>query len=76
MGVGAGLYMYVVVVQKFTFAISSPDEFLLVFPIILYCIIMRPIVTDVVACMVSLAALSVGLSVTIVGLSWAQGTVY
>ena len=27
MGVGAGLYMYVVVVQKFTFAISS-DEFL------------------------------------------------
>jgi len=29
MGVGACLYMYVVVVQKFTFAISSPDEFLL-----------------------------------------------
>jgi len=29
MGVGAGLYMYVVVVQKFTFAISSPGEFLL-----------------------------------------------
>jgi len=29
MGVGAGLYMYVVVVQKFMFAISSPDEFLL-----------------------------------------------
>ena len=29
MGVGAGLYMYVVVVHKFTFAISSPDEFLL-----------------------------------------------
>jgi len=28
MGVGAGLYMYVVVVQKFTFAISSPDEFM------------------------------------------------
>ena len=28
MGVGAGLYMYVVVVQKFTFAMSSPDEFL------------------------------------------------
>jgi len=28
MGVGVGLYMYVVVVQKFTFAISSPDEFL------------------------------------------------
>ena len=31
MGVGADLYMYVVVVQKFTFAISSPDEFLLPF---------------------------------------------
>ena len=29
MGVGAGLYMYVVVLQKFTFAISSLDEFLL-----------------------------------------------
>jgi len=28
-GVGAGLYMYDVVVKKFTFAISSPDEFLL-----------------------------------------------
>jgi len=28
MGVGAGLYMYVVVVQKFMFTISSPDEFL------------------------------------------------
>jgi len=28
MGVGAGLYVYVVVVQKFMFAISSPDEFL------------------------------------------------
>jgi len=28
MGVGSGLYMYVVVVQKFTFAISSRDEFL------------------------------------------------
>jgi len=26
MGVGAGLYMYVV--KKFTFAVSSPDEFL------------------------------------------------
>ena len=37
---------------------------------------MQPVVTDVVACMVSLTALSVGLSVTIVGLSWAQGTVY
>jgi len=30
MGVGAGLYMYDVVVKKFTFAISSPDEFLVV----------------------------------------------
>jgi len=26
MGVGAGLFMYDVVVKKFTFAISSPDE--------------------------------------------------
>jgi len=29
MGVGAGVCMYDVVVEKFTFAISSPDEFLL-----------------------------------------------
>ena len=29
MVVGAGLYMYDVVAKKFTFAISSPDEFLL-----------------------------------------------
>jgi len=29
MGIGAGLYMCDVVVKKFTFAISSPDEFLL-----------------------------------------------
>jgi len=28
MGVDTGLYMYDVVVKKFTFAISSPDEFL------------------------------------------------
>ena len=28
MSVGAGLYMCDVVVKKFTFAISSPDEFL------------------------------------------------
>ena len=28
MDVGAGLYMHDVVVKKFTFAISSPDEFL------------------------------------------------
>jgi len=33
MGVGAGLYMYVVV-QKFTFAVSSPDEFLLIIDLI------------------------------------------
>jgi len=33
MGVSAGLYMYDVVVKKFTFAISSRDEFLL------YCIV-------------------------------------
>ena len=31
MGVGASLYMYDVVVKKFTFAISSPDEILLRF---------------------------------------------
>jgi len=31
MGVGAGLYIYDVVVKKFTFAISSPDEFLFTF---------------------------------------------
>jgi len=29
MGVGAGLYVYDVVVKKFTFAIPSLDEFLL-----------------------------------------------
>jgi len=34
MGVGARLYMYVVVVQKFTFAISSPDELLFYRPVI------------------------------------------
>ena len=33
MGVGAGLYMYVVVVQQFTFAISSPGEFLFIYAI-------------------------------------------
>ena len=42
MGVGAGFYMYVVVVQKFTFAISSPEEFLLIFGGLLY----RPPFTD------------------------------
>ena len=38
MGIGPGL-MYVVVVQKFTFAISSPDEFL-------YWLEVREILTD------------------------------
>jgi len=33
MGVGAGLYMYNVVVKMFMFAISSPDEFLSIVPI-------------------------------------------
>jgi len=36
MGVGAGLYVYVVVVQKFTFAISSPDEFLCTDPLVFH----------------------------------------
>ena len=31
MGVSAGLHVYDVVVKKFTFAISSPDEFLFFF---------------------------------------------
>jgi len=31
MGVGAGLYVYDVVVKKFTFAISSPDELVKIF---------------------------------------------
>jgi len=31
MGVGAGLYMYDVVAEKFTFAISSLDEFWFLF---------------------------------------------
>ena len=35
MDVGAGLYMCNVVVEKFTFAISSPDELLY-----LYCVVM------------------------------------
>jgi len=30
MGVSADLYMYDVVIKKSTFAISSPDEFLLI----------------------------------------------
>jgi len=33
MGVSTGLYMYDVVVKKFTFAISSPDEFLLLYAV-------------------------------------------
>jgi len=36
MGVGAGLYMYVVVLRKFTFAISSPDEFLLIISLLFH----------------------------------------
>jgi len=40
MGVGAGLYMYVVVVQKFTSAISSPDEFLYYLHLYAICIYM------------------------------------
>ena len=35
MGVDTGLYMYDVVVKKFTFAISSPDEFLLWSPYVI-----------------------------------------
>lgn len=35
MGVGADLYMYNVVVKKFTLAISSPDEFLDIISILL-----------------------------------------
>jgi len=42
MGVGAGLSMYVVVVQKFTFAISSPDEFLFG----LWHLVMSPVVIN------------------------------
>jgi len=34
MGIGAGLYMYVLGVQKFTFAILSPDEFLYFHPVV------------------------------------------
>jgi len=33
MGVGAGLYMYDVVVKTFTFAMSSTDEFLSIFAV-------------------------------------------
>ena len=40
MGVGAGLSMYVVVVQKFTFAISSPDEFLLKHGVVMLCVVL------------------------------------
>jgi len=31
MAVGAGVYMHDILVKKFTFAISSPDEFLLLY---------------------------------------------
>jgi len=43
MGVGAGLYMYVVIVQKFTFAISSPDEFLSFFRVVVLCLVLFPL---------------------------------
>jgi len=36
MGVGAGFCMYAVIVKKFTFAISSRDEFLFWFLIVPY----------------------------------------
>ena len=38
MGVGAGLYMCDVVKKKFTFAISSPDEFLCLFVFVFVCL--------------------------------------
>jgi len=34
LGVGAGLYMYDVVIEEFTFAISSADDFLFWFPML------------------------------------------
>jgi len=37
MGVGAGLYMYDVVVKKFTFAISSPDDLVSLVSIVCKC---------------------------------------
>ena len=56
MGVGAGLYMCDVVKKKFTFAISSPDEFLSCYipdavPAIQptaskHCLLIRPIVVQ------------------------------
>jgi len=48
MGVGAGLYMYDVVVIKFTFAISSPNEFLyrLWFLVLKGCSTVQKIVTE------------------------------
>jgi len=36
MGIGTGLYMYDVVVKKFTFAILSPDEFFFSFFVTLF----------------------------------------
>jgi len=41
MGVGAGLYMCDVV-KKFTFAISSPDEFLSFFRVVVFCLVLFP----------------------------------
>jgi len=37
MGVGAGLYMYDVVVKMFTFTISSTDEFLELAAVVCHC---------------------------------------
>ena len=47
MGVVAGLYMYVVVVQKFTFAISSPDEFLSTFLLVIHFVCRRTPISSV-----------------------------
>jgi len=43
MGVGAGLYMYDVVVKKFTFAILSRDEFLCIYRLILTYLLLKAI---------------------------------
>jgi len=53
MGIGAGLYTYDVVVEKFTLAISSPDEFLLII-LTLYLLVQfsRILVVETVRCSV------------------------
>jgi len=43
MGVGAGLYMYDVVVKKFTFAILSRDEFLCIYQLIVTYLLLKAI---------------------------------